>query len=207
MLFLLAVFWNFLWGGVTGVYNSDVPVDALVHGSFFVMAHFHFTIMGQLMFAVFAGVYYYVPLIFGVRLNDRLGKISFWIIFVAFNSTFLPLFIVGLLGQPRRVFEYALRLQHLNQWVSVSAYVLGFGILLYVINLVWSLAVTRTPSEPNPWESKGIEWQVGYPVPRDNFETIPVILRDPYGYGESDEPVADLSPSGDLVATVSGGDQ
>ncbi|WP_298209336.1 cbb3-type cytochrome c oxidase subunit I [Ferrimicrobium sp.] len=207
MLFLLAVFWNFLWGGVTGVYNSDVPVDALVHGSFFVMAHFHFTIMGQLIFAVFAGVYYYVPLIFGIRLNDKLGKISFWIIFVAFNSTFLPLFMIGLLGQPRRVFEYALRLQHLNQWVSVSSYVLGFGILLYVINLIWSLAVTRTPAGPNPWESRGLEWQVGYPVPRDNFEKVPVVLRDPYGYGTGDDtPVADLNPVGDMAAVVTGGD-
>ena len=207
MLFLLAVFWNFLWGGVTGVYNSDVPVDALVHGSFFVMAHFHFTIMGQLIFAVFAAVYYYTPLIFGIRLNDKLGKISFWIIFIAFNSTFLPLFMVGLLGQPRRVFEYALRLQHLNQWVSVSAYVLGFGILLYVINLVWSLAVTRTPAGPNPWESRGLEWQVGYPVPRDNFEKIPVVHRDPYGYGTGDDtPVADLNPVGDVAAAVTGGE-
>jgi cytochrome c oxidase subunit 1 len=157
---------------------------------------------------VLAGVYYYVPLIFGVRLNDTLGKISFWIIFVAFNSTFLPLFIVGLLGQPRRVFEYALRLQHLNQWVSISSYVLGFGILLYVINLVWSLAVTRTPAEKNPWESRGLEWQVGYPVPPDNFEKIPVILRDPYGYGYGDiGPVADLDPQGDRLATVAGGDE
>ncbi len=208
MLFLLAVFWNFLWGGVTGVYNSDVPVDALVHGSFFVMAHFHFTIMGQLMFAVFAGVYYYVPLLFGVKMNDKLGKISFWIIFISFNSTFLPLFMIGLLGQPRRVFEYAVRLQHLNQWVTVSAYVLGFGILLYVINLVWSLAVTRTPSEPNPWESQGLEWQVGYPVPKDNFEKIPVVLRSPYYYGyENPGPIADLDPSAERVAVVSGGDE
>lgn len=207
MLFLLAVFWNFLWGGVTGVYNSDVPVDALVHGSFFVMAHFHFTIMGQLIFAVFAGVYYYVPLIFGIRLNDKLGKVSFWIIFVAFNSTFLPLFMIGLLGQPRRVFEYAIRLQHLNQWVSVSSYVLGFGILLYVFNLIWSLAVTRTPAGPNPWESRGLEWQVGYPVPRDNFVKIPVVHRDPYGYGTGDDtPVADLNPVGDKAAVVTGGD-
>jgi cytochrome c oxidase subunit 1 len=208
MLFMLAVFWNFLWGGVTGVYNSDVPVDALVHGSFFVMAHFHFTIMGQLIFAVFGAVYYYVPLLFGVKMNDKLGKISFWIIFLAFNSTFLPLFIIGILGQPRRVFEYALRLQHLNQWVSVSSYVLGFGILLYVINLIWSLVVTRTPAEKNPWNSQGLEWQVGYPVPPDNFDKIPVVLRSPYAYGYSNPgPVADLDPSPERVAVVSGGDE
>jgi len=207
-LFILAVFWNFLWGGVTGVYNSDVPVDTLVHGSFFVMAHFHFTIMGQLIFAVFGAIYYYVPLIFGIRLNDKLGKVSFWIIFVAFNSTFLPLFLIGLLGQPRRVFEYALRLQHLNQWVSVSAYVLGFGILLYVINLVWSLAITRTPSEENPWHSRGLEWMVERPLKPDNFDKIPVVTGWPYNYGVPDAPpVADLDPPVPSVPVISGGDE
>ncbi len=208
MLFILAVFANFLWGGVTGVYNSDVPVDTLVHGSFFVMAHFHFTIMGQLIFAVLGAIYYYVPLIFGIKQNDKLGKVSFWIIFIAFNSTFLPLFLIGLLGQPRRVFEYALRLQGLNQWVSISAYVLGFGILLYVINLVWSLAVTRIPAEKNPWHSKGLEWLVERPLKPDNFDKIPVVTGWPYNYGVADAPpVADLDPPVPSVPVISGGEE
>jgi cytochrome c oxidase subunit 1 len=208
MLFVLAVFWNFLWGGVTGVFNSDVPVDTLVHGSYFVLSHFHFTIMGQLVFIVLGAIYYYTPLLFGVRLNDKLGKVSFWLIFLGFNGTFLPLFMVGLLGQPRRVFEYALRLQHLDQFSSISAYVLGLGILLYVFNLIWSLAVWRIPAEPNPWRSEGLEWQVGYPVPPDNFEEIPVVLRSPYMYGVPDRgPVAELHPSAEQAAVVAGGEE
>lgn len=195
MLFMLAVFFNFLWGGITGVYNSDVPVDALIHGSFFVMAHFHFTIMGQLMFAVFGAVYYWTPLIFGVKLSEKLGKIHFWTMFVAFNSTFIPLFVVGLLGQPRRVFEYAQNLQHLNQWVTISSYVLGLSLAFFVVTYTWQLVVSRPPTTQNPWESRGLEWLVSYPVPAENFDRIPVVLAGPYEYGNPNAgPVADLSP-------------
>ncbi len=195
MLFMLAVFFNFLWGGITGVYNSDVPVDALIHGSFFVMAHFHFTIMGQLMFAVMGAVYYYTPLLFGIKLSEKLGKIHFWSMFIAFNSTFIPLFIVGFLGQPRRVFEYATRLQGLNQWVTISSYVLGLSLAFFVVTFVWQLVVSRPASPKNPWESRGMEWQVNIPIPAENFERIPVVLSGPYEYGNPNAgPIADLDP-------------
>ena len=104
MLFVFAFFFNFLIGGVSGVFQSDVPADVLVHGSFFVMAHFHYTIMGGLVFAFMAACYYWLPKIMGIRLNRKLGLIQFWTMFISFNSTFLPLFAVGALGQPRRVF-------------------------------------------------------------------------------------------------------
>jgi cytochrome c oxidase subunit 1 len=197
MLFMLAVFFNFLWGGITGVYNSDVPVDALIHGSFFVMAHFHFTIMGQLMFAVMGAIYYYTPLFFGIKLSEKLGKIHFWTMFISFNSTFIPLFVVGLLGQPRRVFEYASNLQGLNQWVSISSYVLGASLLFFAVTFAWQLLVSRPKSPQNPWQSRGLEWQVSIPVPAENFERIPVVLSSPYEYGNPNAgPVADLAPAG-----------
>ena len=98
MLFALALFFNFLFGGISGVFLSDVPVDTTAHGSFFVMAHFHYTIMGGLIFAFFGGIYYWLPKVMGITLNERLGKIHFWTMFIAFNSTFMPLFAVGLLG-------------------------------------------------------------------------------------------------------------
>jgi cytochrome c oxidase subunit I len=107
MLFALGMYVNFLFGGISGVFLSDVPVDTTSHGSFFVMAHFHYTIMGGLIFAFFGGIYYWLPKMMGIRLNERLGKIHFWTMFITFNSTFLPLFAVGQAGQPRRVFEYA----------------------------------------------------------------------------------------------------
>ncbi len=208
MLFVMAVFFNFLFGGITGVYVSDVPINVTVHGSYFVMAHFHYTIMGQLMFSVMAAIYYYTPLYFGIKLSEKLGKIHFWTMFISFNSTFLPLFALGLLGMPRRVFEYAQRLQHLNQWVSVSAFILGLSLAFFAVTFVWQLAVSKPKSPPNPWESRGLEWQVGYPVPHGNFAKIPVILAGPYEYGDPNAlPVAELSAVGAHSASVSGGDE
>ena len=205
MLFALAFYFNFLIGGVTGVYNSDAPADVTEHGSFFVMAHFHYTIMGGLIFAFMGGCYYWLPKMMGIKLNQTLGKWHFWLMFLGFNATFLPLFAVGLLGQPRRVFEYARHLQTLNDWVSISSYVLGFSILLFVINFVWSTVVVRERATANPWNSRGLEWLTSSPPPVDNFSRVPVVLSGPYEYGVKDAPpVADLNPPvGVLAAAVS----
>jgi len=205
MLFCLAFYFNFLIGGVTGVYNSDAPADVTEHGSFFVMAHFHYTIMGGLIFAFMGGCYYWLPKMMGIKLNQTLGKWHFWLMFIGFNCTFLPLFADGLLGQPRRVFQYAQHLQTLNDWVSISSYVLGFSILLFVINFVWSTVVTREREVSNPWNSRGLEWQVPSPPPAYNFEHVPVVLASPYEYGVKDAPpVADLNPPiGVLTAAFS----
>jgi cytochrome c oxidase subunit 1 len=148
------------------------------------MAHFHYTIMGGLIFTFFAAIYYWLPKMTGVQLNQALGKIHFWVMFIAFNSTFFPLFAVGLLGQPRRVVTYPGNLQFLNDWVSVSAFVLGASMLVFLANLIWSLVFARIPAESNPWHSKSLEWQVPTPVPSYDFEHIPVIDADPYPYGE-----------------------
>jgi cytochrome c oxidase subunit 1 len=201
MLFCLAVFFNFLIGGVTGVFLSDVPVNVTVHGSFFVLAHFHYTIMGGLIFAFFAGLYFWLPKMTGKTMNKKLGQIHFWIMFVFFNLTFFPMFLIGLLGQPRRVFEYAQNLQALNDFASVSAFVLGASFLVFIANFVWSIFIKPTPSPNNPWNSLGLEWQTPTPVPYYNFERIPVVLSDPYHYSEDDAPaVADLG-GGELVAS------
>ena len=125
MLFALAFYFNFLLGGISGVFLSDVPADTTEHGSFFVMAHFHYTIMGGLIFAFMAGIYYWLPKMTGIKLNEKLGKLHFWTMFIFFNATFMPLFALGLMGMPRRVFEYARNLQTLNDWVSISAFLPG----------------------------------------------------------------------------------
>jgi len=203
MLFALGMYFNFLIGGVSGVFLSDVPADTTEHGSFFVMAHFHYTIMGGLIFAFMAGLYYWLPKMMGIKLNQKLGKWQFWLMFIAFNSTFLPLFAVGMAGQPRRVFEYAKNLQFLNDWASVSSFVLGFSILLFVINFVWSTAIVRERETGNPWQSRGLEWQVSSPPPADNFDQIPVVLSGPYEYGVKDAPpVADLHPPAGVLSAA-----
>jgi cytochrome c oxidase subunit I len=199
MLFCLAWVFNFFIGGITGVFLSDVPSDVTTHGSFFSMAHFHYTIMGGLVFTFFAAIYYWLPKMTGVQLNQRLGKIHFWIMFISFNSTFAPLFALGFMGQPRRVVTYPRNLQFLNDWASVSAFVLGFSMLIFLANFVWSLVIVRTPAEQNPWHSKSLEWQVPTPVPRHDFDRIPVIDSDPYPYGIEPSPrapVPAVAPAG-----------
>src|SRR5450755_894444 len=201
MLFAMGMYVNFLFGGISGVFLSDVPADTTEHGSFFVMAHFHYTIMGGLIFAFMAGVYYWLPKMMGIRLNQTLGKLQFWTMFVFFNATFLPLFAVGMAGQPRRVFEYARNLQTVNDWVSISAFCLGGSILIFVINFVWSTVIARVREEGNPWRSRGLEWQTASPPPPGNFAHVPVVLAGPYEYGNKDAPpVADLNPPVGVVS-------
>jgi cytochrome c oxidase subunit 1 len=165
------------------------------HGSFFSMAHFHYTIMGGLIFTFFAAIYYWVPKMTGFQLNERLGKIHFWSMFLAFNSTFAPLFAVGFLGQPRRVVTYPQHLQFLNDWVSASAFVLGLSMLVFLGNFVYSMLFARVPAGDNPWESRSLEWQLPSPVPVHDFDRIPVITSDPYDYGGAGAPVAAPAPA------------
>jgi cytochrome c oxidase subunit I len=201
MLFALAFFFNFLIGGLSGIFLSDVPSDVTTHGSFFVMAHFHYTIMGGLVFAFFAATYYWLPKMTGVTLNERLGKIHFWLMFVFFNLTFFPLFAAGFLDMPRRVSTYAPHLQPLNDFVSASSFVLGFSMLIFIANLIWSLVFARQPAEENPWHSRSLEWQVASPPPVHNFERIPVITAGPYEYGVPNAPpVADFGAGAVAVA-------
>jgi cytochrome c oxidase subunit I len=206
MLFALAFFFNFLIGGISGVFLSDVPADTTEHGSFFVMAHFHYTIMGGLIFAFMGGCYYWLPKMMGIRLNQTLGKVHFWTMFIFFNSTFLPLFAAGMDGQPRRVFEYARNLETLNDWVSISSFFLGGSILIFLINFVWSTVIARVREEGNPWRSRGLEWQVSSPPPPGNFAHVPVVLSGPYEYGVKDAPpVADLDPPAGVVSAAYAG--
>jgi cytochrome c oxidase subunit 1 len=186
MLFALAWIFNFLVGGLSGVFLSDVPSDVTTHGSFFSMAHFHYTIMGGLLFAFFGAVYYWVPKMTGFELNERLGKIHFWVMFIAFNSTFGPLLVIGFLGMPRRAVTYAGYLQGANQWVSISAFVLGASMLVFLANLVWTQVFVRKPAAANPWGSKSIEFQLPSPVPVHDFDRIPTFGPDPYPYGGID---------------------
>ncbi len=201
MLFCLGMLFNFLIGGITGVFLSDVPVNVTLHGSFFVLSHFHYTIMGGLIFALFGGFYYWFPKITGKTLNRKLSKWHFWTFFIFFNLTFFPMFLIGILGQPRRVFEYATNLQTLNDISSFSAYLLGASFFFFIINVVWSIYLMPHEAPPNPWNSLGLEWQTPTPVPWFNFEHIPVVLNDPYHYGEADAaPVADLGLALSAVA-------
>ena len=202
MLFCLGFLFNFLLGGISGVYLSDVPTDITLHGSYFSMAHFHYTIMGGEIFAMMAAVYYWLPKMTGRMMSPTIGRIHFWWMFIAFNSTFFPLFIIGLLNMPRRVSAYDPALQGLNIWVSISAFFLFGSMVLFAANLVYSLAFSNRVANMNPWHARSLEWQVPTPVPAHNFDRVPLIVAGPYDYGMPNaRPVADF---GGLQGATSG---
>ena len=204
MLFVMAVFFNFLIGGVTGVFLSDVPVNVTVHGGFFVLSHFHYTIMGGLLFAFMAGLYFWLPKMTGRMMNKKIGLVHFWMMFIFFNLTFFPMFIIGLLGQPRRVFTYASNLTGLNDFASISAFILGASFIVFAWNLVYSMWISPEKASANPWESLGLEWQTATPVPQHNFDRIPVIMTDPYHYSEANAPaLADFGGSAPVARDTS----
>jgi cytochrome c oxidase subunit 1 len=201
MLFIFAFFFNFLIGGFTGVFLSDVPSDFTLHASYFVQAHFHYTIMGSEVFALMGAIVYYLPKMTGVSMDTKWLKFQFWAVFLTFNGTFLSLVAVGILGMPRRVISYAAYLQPLNISASVFAFGLGASMSLFLGILIWKAVFQRVPAAANPWESLGIEWQVPTPVPVFNFDTVPTSWALPYDY-DTGRPAALIPAS---VAPALGG--
>ena len=183
MLFALSFIWNFLIGGLTGIYLSDVPADIQLHGGMFVTAHFHYTIVGGALMGFFAAIYYWFPKMTGRMMDARLGWISFWGIQIGFNVAFLSMFVAGLQGMPRRVADYDPIFAGPNFVTSIFAFILAASIVLYFYNIAYSW-VRGEVAAANPWGAKSLEWQVPTPVPLENFEEIPVVTSGPYEYGE-----------------------
>ena len=185
MMSVYAMLWNFIIGGVTGIYLSDVPADYDLHGSMFVTAHFHYTLMGAGLTGAIGALAFWFPKMTGRMLNDRAGKVSFWFVQIGFNVTFIGMFAVGLAGQPRRVEHYDNTFAVGNLVSSLGAYTIGIGmlVLLWAVVSSWRRGVV---APANPWGSKTLEWTVPNPVPLENFKVLPVVIADPYGYGEGD---------------------
>jgi cytochrome c oxidase subunit 1 len=193
MLFIGAFLFNFLIGGFTGVFLSDVPSDVTLHGSYFVQAHFHYTIMGAEVFALMGGIVYYLPKMTGLNMDCRLLRFQFWAVFLTFNGTFISLIAVGILGMPRRVVAYAAYLQPLNVSASLFAFGLGASMALFLGILIWKAVVRREPAMANPWDSLGVEWQLPTPIPVFNYDTIPATWSLPYDY-DTGRPAAIVGP-------------
>ncbi len=194
MMSTYAMLWNFIIGGITGIYLSDVPLDFQMHGSMFVTAHFHYTLMGAGLTGAIGALAYWFPKMTGRMLHHTLGFVSFWLVQVGFNVTFLGMFMVGLQGQPRRVVHYATAFASGNLISTIGAYTIGIGmlVLLYAVISSWrsgELAPT------NPWGAKTLEWTVPNPIPLENFPVLPVVTEDAYGYGEETEPPDRRPPS------------
>ena len=195
MLFALGVLFNFLIGGLTGVFLADVPVDIQLQDTYFVVAHFHYVILGGGIFALFGAIYYWFPKMTGRMMNNRLGKVHFWWMMVGFNATFLPMFILGLQGMNRRIADYTPGLESANRAVSMGGFFLGTSFVIFLANFIWSW-VKGPPAPDNPWGARTLEWQIPSPPPHENFEIPPIVLADPYGYGEPGSVHADLGGNG-----------
>jgi len=179
---IFALLWNFMIGGITGIYLSDVPADAFLHGSMFVTAHFHYTLMGAGLTGALASLVYWFPKMTGRMLDERLSWISFWFVQIGFNVAFMGMFFVGLQGQPRRVEAYAAIFSKGNLITSIGAAAIMTGMLVLLAAVIGSWR-SGVKAPMNPWQAKSLEWTVPNPVPLENFETLPVVTEDVYGYG------------------------
>ena len=169
-------------GGITGVFLTKVAIDLVLTDTYFVVAHFHYTIVGGMIFGLFTGLTYWFPKFTGRLMSERLGKIHFWWFTLAFNASFMPMFWLGIQGMRRRIADYPAELGELNLWASVAAWMIGLSMLVFVYNFIRSWA--RGPlAGANPWRARTLEWQVSSPPPVENFEHPPVVSSGPYEYG------------------------
>jgi cytochrome c oxidase subunit 1/cytochrome c oxidase subunit I+III len=176
MLFVIGFLISFVAGGLTGVMFAVVPFDQQVTDSYFVVAHFHYVLFGGAVFPILAAVYYWMPKITGRMLDERLGKLSFWLIFGGFNLLFFPMHVSGLLGMPRRVYTYlpGLGWDGWNLASSIGAYVVALGFLATVVNFLRSLRRGQ-PAGDDPWGGDSLEWATSSPPPPYNFAAVPVV--------------------------------
>ena len=179
MMFSIGFLLIFLVGGVTGVLLASPPVDFMTHDTYFVVAHFHNVLIGTAVFAGFAGFYFWYPKMFGRMLREGLGKLHFWFLFVGFWVAFMPQYLLGLHGMPRRVASYApdTGWTALNVISTLGAYIIGFSFLFFLVNLVvsWRKPV---PAGPNPWDGHGLEWFTSSPPPHHNYTHLPPIRSE-----------------------------
>jgi cytochrome c oxidase subunit I len=194
---------DFTIGGLSGIMHSSPPVDLQQTDSYFVVAHFHYVLIGGSLFGLLAGLFYWWPKISGRMLDERLGKVAFWVIFIGFNVTFFPQHYLGAIGMPRRIYTYPANAGW-NLWNLVStvgAFALGFGVLLVLVNALRSLRRgERAPADP--WDGRTLEWRTGSPPPPHDFDEIPPIYgrdtfwREKYGdrHGRRPTPVVPPPP-------------
>ncbi|HYM20316.1 MAG TPA: cbb3-type cytochrome c oxidase subunit I [Candidatus Kapabacteria bacterium] len=182
----------FVIGGLSGIFMASTPVDIFIHDTYFIVGHIHYVLFGGSIMSIFAGIYYWFPKMFGRMMNETLGKIHFWLLFLSFNGVFFPMHILGINGMMRRIYDYTqyahlAHLQPLNAFMSVCAFILGFSVLIFLFNLIYS--IFRGKKAPtNPWHANTLEWTLTYPIPHGNFAEQPRVFRGPYEYSSPDAP-------------------
>jgi cytochrome c oxidase subunit 1 len=199
MLFALAFLPMFGIGGLTGLPLGLASADIHLHDTYYVIGHFHYVVAPGTLFALFAGIYYWFPKVSGKQMNDFLGKLHFWGSLVFMNGIFMPMFIVGMAGVSRRLYDggssylHAQNVLFLNKVMSHSAWGLAVIQLFFIVNFFWSLFAGRKVASDNPWEATTLEWATPTPPPHGNFLNVPEVYRGPYEYSVPGEQ-KDYSP-------------
>jgi cytochrome c oxidase subunit 1 len=186
MLFAMGFVSMFVIGGLSGIVMAAPPVDIMIHDTYYIVAHFHYVLFGSSIFGVFAAIHFWFPKMFGRMMNDTLGKIHFFISFVALNCTFFPMHFLGARGLPRRyadhyVVEAFRDLQPVNEFITWSAMVMGLAQIIFFVNFFGSMWFGRKAGR-NPWNANTLEWSVPSPPQHGNFDFQPQVSRGPYEY-------------------------
>jgi cytochrome c oxidase subunit 1 len=187
MLWAMGVVSLFISGGLSGIWLGQAAPDIHLHDTFFVVAHFHLIMAGAALFGVFGATAYWFPKMFGRTMNETLGKTHFWLTFVTYYGTFFPMHYVGIAGHMRRIYDpyqytFLKNLQGINEFMTVSALILGTAQILFFVNFFWSAFKGKKAPE-NPWGANSIEWTTASPPPHGNWVgPIPEVHRWPYEY-------------------------
>ena len=211
MLFAIGIVSLFVTGGLTGIFLGTSAVDIPLHDTFFVVAHFHFIMAGAGLFGALAAVYYWFPKMFGRFMSEKLGKVHFWLTFLAYYGTFFPMHYLGIAGMMRRLYDpntydYLKPLQPVNTFISVAAFVLGAAQILFLVNYFWSMFKGKKCEALNPWQANTLEWSAPSPPGHGNWEgDLPEVHRWPYDYNHPDEKDGDFTPQWKSPAQVKAG--
>jgi len=189
MLYAMGFIGLFTMGGLTGLFLATLAVDVHVHGTYFVVAHFHYIMVGGAVMGYLGGIHYWWPKISGRLYPEGWARLSAAILFIGFNLTFFPQYVLGYLGMPRRYAVYPPEFQVLNVMSSAGASILGVGYLIPLVYLAWSMRYGPVAG-PNPWGAKGLEWQTPSPPPTENFEETPIVTEEAYAYESEETQVA-----------------
>jgi cytochrome c oxidase subunit 1 len=186
MLHALGFISMFIIGGLTGIFLGSTPVDMHLHDTYFVVGHIHYVLFGGSLFGAFAGITFWFPKMFGRMMGERLGKVHFWLSFLLFNAVKFPMFVLGIGGMPRRIYDYTqyaglVQYASLNRMMSMAAFALVASQLLFAFNFLWSLFRGKKAGD-NPWEATTLEWTVPSPPPHGNFEAPVTVRCGPYEY-------------------------
>ncbi|MCB1041997.1 MAG: cbb3-type cytochrome c oxidase subunit I [Acidobacteria bacterium] len=182
MLYACAFIFLFTIAGLTGLPLATLATDVHLHDTYFVVAHFHYTMQGGTVIGLLAGLHFWFPKIFGKMYNEKRARVGFWMLFVGFNATFMPQFILGYMGMPRRYFDYLDQFADLHFMSSIGGFVNGLAYLFILGNLIHGI-IKGTAAEKNPHGSLSLEWTVPSPPPLTNFDEIPEVHDWTYGYG------------------------